>query len=405
MISSACLEAGHRWRNRQLDPVTMIWMFTLQIIHHNTACQHAVRLLPGVRATDGAYCQARARVPLAAFRTLFRRMTQRLLRSIDHALDRWHGHRIFFIDGSSCLMPDTPELQSTFGQPKGQKTGCGFPMASLAGLFHRSGLLVEMLVNPLYTSEARIAHQLFGHLRSGDLLVGDRAYSSYVHLAMLVRRRAHAVFREHQRRPVDFRRGRRIACNDRIIERTKPLRCPRWMEVTQFAQLPDRLVLRQIRYSVVADGYRSRTVVLVTTLLDSEAYPLADLAELYGERWEVETCYRHLKQTMRMEMLRCKTADGVRKELSVYGIAYNLVRSIMVQAGINQNVPPDRISLIDVIRCLTLGLCHQQLPHFVVVPYRPGRTQPRAVKRRQKQYARLTHPRSQMRKVMKTWTL
>ena len=405
LITRACVEAGHRWRDRKLDPVTTIWMFTLQVVHQNTACQHAVRLLTGVTATDGAYCQARARLPLAVFESLFRRMTQRLLRSIDVALDRWHGHRVFFIDGSSCSMPDTAELQATFGQPTGQKDGCGFPMANLIGLFHRSGLLVKMLVNPLYTSEPRVASQVFDCLLPGDVLVGDRAYSSYVNLALVLQREVHAVFREHARRPVDFRRGRRIACNDRIIVREKPRRRPHWMNATEFEQLPDRLTLRQVRYNVIADGYRSRTVVLITTLLDGDAYPLTELAELYGERWEVETCFRHLKQTMRMDMLRCKTADGVRKELAIYGVAYNLVRSIMVRAGIEQGVPPDRISLVDVLRCLSLGLCRRELPRFVINPHRPGRIQPRAVKRRLKQYARLTHPRSRMPNVMATWIL
>ncbi len=405
LITRACVEAGHRWRDRKLDPVTTIWMFTLQIIHHNTACQHAVRLLSGVIATDGAYCQARARIPLEVFESLFRRMTERLLRSTDVALDRWHGHRVFFIDGSSCSMPDTPELQATFGQPTGQLGGCGFPMASLLGLFHRSGLLVKMLVNPLYTSETRIASQLFSSLLPDDVIVGDRAYSSYMNLAKALRHGVHAVFREHARRPVDFRRGRRLGYNDRIIVREKPVRCPRWMTVSEFEQLPDQLTLRQLRYKIIANGYRSRTVVLVTTLLDADTYPLTDIAGLYGERWEVETCYRHLKQTMCMDMLSCKTADGVRKELSIYGVAYNLARSIMVQAGISQGVPPERISLIDVLRCLMLGLCGDHLPQFVVNPYRPGRIQPRAVKKRPKQYARLTHPRSQMAKVMETWIL
>lgn len=406
VIRRACLEAGHVWRDRILNPVTTIWLFTLQLIHCNTACNHVVRFLPGLRFTDSAYCQARSRIPLAVFQRLFRIVTQRLLDSIDHALDRWHGHRVFFIDGSSCSMPDTPELQATFGQPTGQRKGCGFPVANLVGLFHRSGLLVDMLVNPLYAHEARMAHRLFGHLREGDVLVGDRAFSTYTIIAMLMGRDAHAVMREHQRRSTDFRRGRRIARDDRIIERPKPTIRPRWMTPAEFEQLPERLLLRQVRYTIVTDGFRTEKVVLVTTLLDSEEYPVSELAALYGERWEAETCFRHLKQTLRMDVLRCKSPDGVWKELSMYGVAYNLVRAIMVQAGINQGVPPERISLIDVVRCLSLGQVNiESLPQFVVNPHRPGRHQPRAVKRRPKQYARLTHPRSQMRKAMNAWTL
>lgn len=405
-IQRACIEVGHIWRDRLFDPVTTIWLFTLQIVHCNTACTHVVRLLPGFPGTDSGYCQARSRIPRAVFRRLFELATQRLLEAIDRALDRWHGHRVFFVDGSSCSMPDTPELQSAFGQPTGQQPGCGFPIANIVGLFHRSGLLVEMLVNPLYTHEARVAHQLLGHLRRGDLLVGDRAFASYVILAMLVDRGAHAVMREHQRRATDFRFGRRIARNDRIIERARPLKCPRWLDAAEFERLPDRLRLRQVRYSITQNGYRTQKVVLVTTLLDSVEYSVDELAALYGERWEAETCFRHLKQTLRMDVLRCKTADGVRKELWLYGITYNLVRTIMVQAGLQQGVPPDRISLIDVVRCLALGQIDiDSLPRFVVRAYRPGRHQPRAVKRRPKQYARLNHPRPQMRKAMAAWTL
>ncbi len=403
-ICRACTDVGHSWRSRTFDPVVTIWLFTLQVIHGNTACTHVVRLLPGIFGTDTAYCQARSRIPLAAFHRLLGIATRRFLASIDHALDRWHGHRVFLIDGSTASMPDEPELQSAFGQPKGQQPGCGFPVANVLGLFHRSGLLVQLLVNPLYRHEARVAPGVFGHLKRGDVLVGDRAFSTYVLIAMLVDRGAHAVMRENQRRPTDFRSGKRIDHDDRIIRRKKPAQCPAWMDPAEFDQLPDALTLRQVRYSVAQRGYRTHKVVLVTTLLDAERYPVRELAAIYGERWEVETCFRHLKQTLKMDVLRCKTEVGVRKELAVYGLAYNLVRTIMVLAGHHQRVPPDRISLIDVVRCLTLGLIRlDALPRFVVRPYRPGRHQPRAVKRRPKQYPRLTHPRSEMGKAMASW--
>lgn len=405
-IQDACLQAGHTWRVRVLDPVTTIWMFALQVVHGNTACNHVVRLMPGVTATDSAYCQARQRIPLAAFQALFKLVTRRLIRSIDGALDRWHGHRVFMIDGSSCSMPDTPSLQAAFGQPTGQKKGCGFPIATIVALFHRSGLLVDMLIEPLYSSEARLAPRLFKWLRRNDLLVGDRAFASYVILATLGERGVEAVMRQHQRRPVDFRRGQRIAQHDQIIELTRPLRVPHWMDPREFAQLPDRLKVRQIRYRIMAKGYRTQSVVVVTTLLDGEKYPLDELATLYGERWEVETSFRHLKQTLRMDVLRCQTRDGVCKEIYIYGVVYNMVRTIMVKAGILQGVPPERISFIDVVRCLGIAsLDLDSVPRFVMNPHRPGRHQPRAVKRRPKQYARLTHPRSKMSKVMREWTL
>lgn len=406
-IHSACRRNEYRWRERVLGPAATIWMFALQILHGNTACTHAARLVPGAEISDSGYCQARARLPRSVFKTLAQLVTRRLLRSIDGALQRWHGHRVFLIDGSTCSMSDTPALQKAFGQPRGQKPGCGFPVAKIVGLFHGpSGLLVDLLVEPLYTHEASLAHRLFTWLRSGDILVGDRAFASYVLLAMLQQRGVHAVMRQHQRRLIDFRRGRYVGRKDRIITLAKPVKPPCWMKREEFDRLRETLTVRQLEYSVVAKGYRSQTVVLVTTLLDGVEYPVADLAELYSERWEVETCYRHLKQTLGMDVLRCQSEEGIGKELFMYRIVYNVVRAIMVQSAVERGVPPARLSMIDTLRWLRDGpIDLDRLPPIRVNPHRPGRHQPRVVKRRPKQYSLLTHPREQMRKAMRGWIL
>lgn len=275
------------------------------------------------------------------------------------------------------------------------------------GLFHGpSGLLVDLLVEPLYTHEASIAHRLFTWLRSGDILVGDRAFASYVLLAMLQPRGVHAVMRQHQRRLIDFRRGRYVGRKDRIITLAKPVKPPCWMKREEFDRLRETLTVRQLQYSVVAKGYRSQTVVLVTTLLDGVAYPVADLAELYSERWEVETCYRHLKQTLGMDLLRGQSEEGIGKELFMYRIVYNVVRAIMVQSAVERGVPPARLSMIDALRWLRDGpIDLDRLPPIRVNPHRPGRHQPRAVKRRPRQYPSLAHPRKTMLKVMQSWIL
>lgn len=403
-IQHACREAGHAWRSRVLDPVTTIWLFALQMLHANTACTHVLRLMPGVQATDSAYCQARKRLPLNVFRTLFDHVRDHLLPSTDERLSRWRDHRIFYIDGSSASTPDTPELRQTFGQPAGQKPGCGFPTATLVGLFRGgSGLLVDLLIRPLQTHEASIAHLLFKHLQPDDVLVGDRAFSSYVLIAMLHRRGVHAVMRLHQRRKTDFRRGRCLGVRDRLVRWTKPVKRPQWLEPDMFNALPDEMMLRQLEYQVQQPGYRTQKVVLVTTLTDAQMYPKRELASLYGDRWQVETYYRHLKQTMRMDVLRCKTAEGVEKELWMFGIVYNLARSVMVEAAKRQHVDPDRISFIDTLRWLTLRRPGEPLPALRVNPHRPGRVQPRAVKRRPKQYSLMTSPRAQMLDEMAAW--
>ena len=403
MIHAACRDSGHAWRVRTLDPVTTVWLFALQMLHANTACTHVLRLMPGIRATDSAYCQARKRLPLKVFQRLFQRVRDHVLPATDEMLSLWRGHRVFYIDGSTTSTPDTPGLQKLFGQPAGQKPGCGFPAATLVGLFRSSGLLVDLLIKPLRTHEASIAHLLFKHLKPNDLLVGDRAFSSYVLVASLQQRGAHAVMRLHQRRKTDFRRGRYLGVRDRLVRWTKPPRRPDWMDEETFDSLPTEMTLRQVEYQVEIRGYRSQKVVLVTTLFDAEQYPKKELASLYGDRWQVETYFRHLKQSMRMDVLRCKTPDGVKKELWMFGIIYNLVRSVMVEAAQRQGVKPDRISFIDTLRWLTLRRAGEPLPVLGVNPHRPGRVQPRVVKRRPKQYSLMTRPRDQMIKAMTGW--
>lgn len=405
-IHHACRDVNHRWRNRLLDPVATIWVFALQILHGNTACMHARHLLPGVNFTDSAYCQARARLPVELFIQLFRRITRSLLAASDEVIELWHGHRYFYIDASTCSMPDTPELQRRFSQPTGQKPGCGFPVAKFVALARGGGgLLVDILIGSLYSHEAPLAPGLFKHLKRDDVLVGDRAFGSYVLLGMLIERGVHAVVRQQQRRKTDFRKGRCLGLRDQIIQWAKPVKRPPWMNVSEFASLPEHITLRQLEYRVESPGFRSRRIVLNTTLLDPQKYPLKDLAELYNDRWQIETYFRHLKQTMRMDILRCKSVEGVTKELWMFAIIYNLVRATMVQAGLRQGVPPDRISFIDTLRWLIHRRPDEPMPDLVVNPLRPGRHQPRAVKRRPKEYSRLTLPRAQMRKAMLSWTL
>jgi hypothetical protein len=223
--------------------------------------------------------------------------------------------------------------------------------------------------------------------------------------ALLAARSVHILMRQHQRRKTDFRRGRRLGVRDQIIQWTKPVKRPPWMEAHAFEQRPDRLTLRRVEYRIEANGYRTQKVVLITTLLDAQTYPVRELASRYGERWQVETCFRHLKQTMRMDVLKCRTVDGVGKEVWMYAIIYNLVRAMMVEAGLRQGVPPDRISFIDVLRWLAHRREGEPMPRLAVNPHRPGRHQPRVVKRRPKQYPLLTHPRDQMRKAMRGWIL
>jgi hypothetical protein len=307
---------------------------------------------------------------LAVLQALLRRIATALQPTIDDA-ERWHGHRTFHVDGSSFSMPDTPELQKEFGQPGMQKPGCGFPVAHLLALFHAStGFVLQILAAPLRTHDMAQVALLHPELETGDVLVGDRAFGSFAHLALLSQRDLHGVFRAHQRQIIDFRMGRassdsprkrrrkglpssrwlrRLGVQDQLVEYVKPKRRPDWLSVEAYAALPATLEVRELRYRIEIPGCRTRAVTLVTTLVDAEQYPAADLAALYGQRWQVETNLRHLKTTMKMDVLHCETVNGVLKELTVFALVYNLVRSVMVAAAERQGVAVDRISFADAL--------------------------------------------------------
>jgi hypothetical protein len=255
-------------------------------------------------------------------------------------------------------------------------------------------------------------------LRAGDILVGDRGFCSFAHLALLSRRGVHAVFRIHQRQIVDFRprrsharpgdkraaRGtpssrwlRRCGRFDQVVEWFRPKTRPAWMTAADFAVLPPSVTVRELRYRVGRRGFRTDSVTLATTLLDPQAYPLEALAALYGSRWRVEQNLRDLKQTMGMDVLKCKTVDGVLKELTVYAIVYNLVRMVMIEAARRQGVEPNQISFSDALRWLCEARPGDALPDLIVLPCRPGRFEPRVVKRRFDTYHRMTKPRYLLR--------
>ncbi len=417
-IRSACREAGHGWRRCVLDPVAIVHWFVVQVLRGNTSLEHVARL-GGGRFTGAAYCLARAGLPAAVFEIVLRDLVAALTPDVE-AEGLWRGHRTFLTDGSGASMPDVPELQKQFGQSGAQQPGCGFPTAKILALFHAgTGMLLKVLVAPLRSHEMADVGGVHPALRPGDVLVGDRGFCSFAHIAMLTRDGVQAVFRIHQRQIVDFTANRphaqagakkaakglprsrwlrSLGMVDQVVEWFKPKDHPEWMTKAEYETLPESLTVRELRYDVGRPGFRTRRVTLATTLVDSEAYPLEALAELYGSRWRVELNLRHLKTTMKMDVLKCKTVDGVLKELTVYAIVYNLVRVVMVEAARRQVVDVERISFVDALRWLTEAGPEGELPRLVVNPERPGRYEPRVRKRRPKQYPLMTKPRAVLRK-------
>jgi len=417
-IIEVCRQCGHEWRERVLDPVTTIHLFLLQVLHGNAACTHLPHL--GKKAfTASAYCQARARLPLQLLEKLLQQVCA-VLQPATEASSRWHGHRTYLIDGSGFSMPDTPALQQEFGQPGLQKPGCGFPVARMLALFHAgSGMLMKVLSAPLRSHDFERLVTTHAELQAGDLLVGDRGFCSYAHLGLLFLRKVEALFRMHHRQLVDFTPGRpyvvpgrgvlpkgmprsrwlrRLGVTDQIVQWFKPREKPPWLTPEEFAALSTSLLVRELRYQVARPGFRTSEITLVTTLLDSELYPASELAELYRLRWRVETNLAHLKTTMRMDILRCQSVAGVKKELIMFALVYNLVRLVMLAGADRQKVDVERISFIDVLRWLANAKPGEEMPSFVVNPYRPNRVEPRAIKRRYIEYDFLTCPRQELRK-------
>ena len=296
-------------------------------------------------------------------------------------------------------MPDTPELQAAFGQPGGQKPGCGFPVMHLLALFHAgTGFLLNLVAAPLRTHDhlaCRPGPSRSGRRRSPGrrprvLLVcpsGVARGSTRCSASFACIKSKSSIFgRIGELRSVPRSVGerglptsrwlQRLGRHDQLVEYRKPKDRPTWLTAEAYAALPDTLQVRELRYKIAVPGRRTRVVTIATTLLDPHRYPAADIAELYGQRWQIETNFRHLKQTLRMDVLRCKTVEGVRKELAMYALVYNLVRQVMLAAATRQAVPVERISFIDAVRWLADAVHGPTELKLRLVPERPGRIEP-----------------------------
>jgi hypothetical protein len=417
-IEDACRREGYTWRKRLLDPVITLYLFLLQILHGNTACSHVVQFGRWT-FTDSAYCQARRRLPLRVYHRLLER-TAEVARRATASAHRWLGHRVWVVDGSSFSMPDTAELRAAFGQPGNQRTGCGFPVAKWLALFDvGTGMLLRCATAPLRSHEMSRCAPISDGLDPGDVVMGDRGFSSYAHLAILVARGLHGLFRLHQRRAIAWAPGgpragarefdspaglpgsrwvRARGEADQVDIWHKPKSKPKWISAEEYAALPAEVAVRVLRYRVEAPGFRVGLVTVVTTLLDAAAYPADEVAMLYLRRWLVEVNFKHIKITMKMDVLRCETVEGVLKELAMFALVYNLIRSVTTEAARAQGVAPERISVIDTIRWLIGTEGDGDVTVLLVNPVRPGRVEPRVVKRRPKKYRRMTQPRAELRK-------
>jgi hypothetical protein len=376
-----CAAHGHTWRRRLFPPLLTLRLFLLQIVHGNTAITH-LRQLSGLAFAAGSYCEARARLPLAALEGLLQKLVESASRRGERVKE---GFRVLVVDGTGFSMPDTAPLRDRFGLPARQTPGVGYPVCKLMAVLDlASGLFLRTLALPLFTHDLRGIAGLHPFLQAGDVLVGDRAFCSVIHLAMLHQRSIHCLFRLHQKRKVP-RLGE--------VRWKRPKECPTWLDRSLLALLPRWTDVRIIRHVIGHKGYRTRVVHLATTL--PQRFSDDEVIALYRRRWEIETCFGYLKTGLQMNVLKCKSVAGVMKELTAYLLVYNLVRLLMLKWADENDLDVRRVSFIDACRLLAarmlgLGGC----PDLLVNPDRSGRVQLRRVRRRPKKYTLLKAPRA-----------
>jgi hypothetical protein len=335
----------------------------------------------------------------------------------ERAAQLWHGLRVKVIDGTTVIAPDTPKNQRGYPQPGRQKPGCGFPLLKLVGVFSLStGALLDYAKGNKHQHELPLLQKMLDQFKAGDLVLADRGFSAYTLLALLTLRGVQCLFRLHQARPADLRRGKRLGKNDRLMVWCKPPQKPRYLPQALWKRVPEQLSVRVVRFVLDVPGFRARSVTLVTTLLDPRAHSAQELALLYVRRWRVELWFRDIKTAMGMEMLRCKSPKLLHKELEMFFIAYNLIRCLMAQASAINDAPIERLSFkgtVDSVHQFMIAIAQArsqkkqqqllaQLLEIIAqdqVPDRPGRREPRAVKRRPKPYQLLNRPRHQMREL------
>lgn len=424
-VEAYCHEAGHCWRDSFWSPRLTLLTFLLQVASAEKTLRAAVAaLLSQLRirgetqlpsADPAAYCQARKRLPIAVLSDVNDQLVDETstLVAPDY---RWRKLAVKVIDGSTVSMPDTASLQKAFPQPDGQKPGCGFPVARLVAVFcWATGAVIGLAIGNLHIAENNLLRQKFAEwFRPGDLLLADRHYCAFTDIARLLSEGIHCLFRLHQRRSADFRNGTRLGRYDRLVTWKRPAQWLRSFGITReaFAQLPVTLTVRLICVTRTPKGFRSQTVVLMTTLLDPVAYPADELRALYRDRWTAELHLRSLKTHLGMEILRGLTPDVVRKEILMHIMVYNLIRLLMWHAAREHGLDVHRMSFTG-----TLHRLRHVLPYFLFrsfrgqidsqqllnqllewiaddrLPDRPDRFEPRRKKRRPKEYSLLVQPR------------
>jgi len=410
-IEKAFGKARWLWQGWIYTPAVTLWVFLSQCLSPDHSCRDAVarliawRVACGLKpcsADTGAYCTARNDLPEDVLHELVRD-TGKQVEEESPPDWLWLERKVRVVDGSTVTMADTPENQAVYPQLQAQAPGCGFPIARILVIFSLSvGTVLDAAIGKYkgkQTGENSMLRGLYSSLTEGDIVLADRYFSGWCDIALLGQRGIDVVLRKHQLRATDFRTGKRLGKDDHLVSWTRPQR-PRWMTAEQYATLPEVLTLREIRIRVAHKGLRTKSLVVVTTLLDAEKYTREEIALLYRRRWQAELHLRSLKVVLQMDHLRCKTPERVRKEFYTHLVGYNLIRGVMAVAACQSGQSPCEISFKGTLQTLSQFLpvllsattteawCKALLAAVAAhaVGNRPDRFEPRRVKRRPKPY-------------------
>lgn len=407
-------------RERLYPPTETLSMFLAQAMSADRSCQSIVnqatvqRLVGGLSIGSthtGGYCRARQRLPLA--------MIEELTRYIGDLADqqvpdqwRWQGRRVRIVDGTTVTLADSTENQQAFPQQSVQQAGLGFPICRIVGITClSSGMLKNAAIGRYQgkgSDEQSLLRSMQDSFERGDIVLGDAYFATYFFIAEMQRKGVDILMEQHgsRRRTTDFRLGKRLGQRDHLLVYPKPKIRPQWMSVKQYDAMPESLTVRECK---------TGGKVLVTTLNCPKTTSKSDLKMLYKNRWHVELDIRNIKTTMGMDTLSCQSPDMVLKEIWVYLLAYNLIRLMMLQSALMVDIAPRNISFK---HCLQLWLValnqlnildEEQLYGLLLlmsqqrVGNRPGRIEPRVIKRRPKAFSFLRETRAEARETIKKY--
>lgn len=415
-------DKGLNSRERLYPQSVTFWAFLSQVLNPLSSCREAVRKIQAWYAPQGksadsgtsAYCQARSRLPLRSLRQVHEALAGKLSGRVTTP-ELWLGRCVKVVDGTGLSMPDTAANQKEWPQPSEQKPGCGFPVVKVVACFClASGALLDWVEGTLKAHDCRLLLQLLSMFKKGDVVLADRGFSSYGSLASLFMRGVDAVMRLHQFRKLDWRAGKRLGKRDRLVTWKKGVLQGKLWTAQAWAALPDELTVRLVEIVVDVPGFRTHKIVLVTTLLDAQTYTVEELGRLYFRRWSVELFFRDIKQTLGMDVLRCKSPTLVRKEIVMHAIGYNLIRALMQDIAHSYQVAVQRISFkgtVDALRqwrelfetskagvrvgCRLKELFYRSIADDLLLE-RPERSEPRMRKRRPKNFPLLMRPRREI---------